>query len=139
MASMSNFRLHRWLWRMLEMKCVADNLQILVTLLAMSVTNILYFLILASGTNIQKCHQDSNSVANMTVTAILWACLDLKNFLLIHFCRSIKKLFLKSRNDSTLATIFYQRYQALFKALTPMGNTKKHTSLSVPITLTWLM
>ena len=39
-------------WRMLEMKCVSDNFEILVTVLAVVVTNILYFFTLATGSNI---------------------------------------------------------------------------------------
>ena len=54
--------LDRCWWRMLETKCVGDNFQMLVTVL---VTNILYLLTLASGTNIQRCHQDLNSVPNI--------------------------------------------------------------------------
>ena len=38
---------------------------VLVTVSAISVTNILYFLTLVLGTNVQKCHQDLNSVANI--------------------------------------------------------------------------
>ena len=56
--------LHRCWWRMLETKCVGDNFEILVTALAVFVTNILYHSTLASGTNVQKmspiskfCHQ----------------------------------------------------------------------------------
>ena len=45
---------HRCWWRMLEAKCVGDNFKMLVTVLAISVTNILYLLTLAFGTNIQK-------------------------------------------------------------------------------------
>ena len=37
---------------MLETKCVGDNFEMLVTVLTVFVTNILYFLTLASGTNI---------------------------------------------------------------------------------------
>ena len=54
---------HRCWWRMLETKCVGDNFKMLVMVLTISVTNILYLLTLASGTNIQKmsprsqCHQ----------------------------------------------------------------------------------
>ena len=48
-------RAHRCWWRMLETKCVGDNFEILVTVLAVFVTNILNLLTLASGTNIQKC------------------------------------------------------------------------------------
>ena len=98
---------------MLETKCVDDNLKMLVTVLAISVTNILYFITLASGTNIQKMSPNINFVANilklsptvshqhqnvtnMTVAAILWACLFLKNFLLVHFCRSVEKISIKS-------------------------------------------
>ena len=50
---------------MLEIKSVGGNFEKLVTVLAVFVTNILYLLTLASGTNIQKmspiskfCHQD---------------------------------------------------------------------------------
>ena len=39
---------------MLETKCVGDNFKILVTVLAISVTNILYLLTLALGNNIQR-------------------------------------------------------------------------------------
>ena len=39
---------------MLETKCVGDNFKMLVTVLAILVTNILYLLALASGINIQK-------------------------------------------------------------------------------------
>ena len=47
--------LHRCWWRMLETKYVGDNFEMLVTeMLADFVTNILYLLALASGTNIQK-------------------------------------------------------------------------------------
>ena len=49
-----SYWLHRCWWRMLETKCVGDNLMMLVTVLAISVTKILYLLTLAAGTNIQK-------------------------------------------------------------------------------------
>ena len=55
--------LHGFWGRVLETKCVGDNFKMLVTVLAILVTNILYLLTLASGTNIQKCHQDLISVA----------------------------------------------------------------------------
>ena len=52
-------------WRMLETKCVGDNFKMLVTVFTVVVTNILYLLTLASGTNIEilsqtfkNCHQD---------------------------------------------------------------------------------
>ena len=47
-------RLHRYWWRMLETKYVDDNFEMLVTVLADFITNILYLLALASGTNNQK-------------------------------------------------------------------------------------
>jgi len=53
---------------MLETICVRDNFKILVTVLAILVTNIFYLLLLVSGTNTQKIiksHQDLNSVANI--------------------------------------------------------------------------
>ena len=46
--------LHRCWWRMLETKCVGDNYKMLVTVLAILVTNIHYLFRLASGTNIPK-------------------------------------------------------------------------------------
>ena len=63
------YRLHRCWWRMLKTKCVGDNFEILVTVLAVFVTNILCCLTLASGTYIQKmspiskcCHQQPKIV-----------------------------------------------------------------------------
>ena len=47
-------RLHQCWWRMLETKCVGDNFEMLVTVLAVFVTIILYLLTLTSGTNNQK-------------------------------------------------------------------------------------
>ena len=47
---------------MLETKYVRYNATMLVTVLAMLVANIHYLFTLASGTNIQKCHQHQNSV-----------------------------------------------------------------------------
>ena len=65
-------RLHRCWWRMLETKYVGDNFEMLVTVLADFVTNILYLLALASGTNIQKMspilkfrHQHPQIVTNI--------------------------------------------------------------------------
>ena len=56
---------------MLEMKCVGDNYNMLVTDLAIFVTNIHYLFTLATGTNIQKmlptskfCHQHQKIVTN---------------------------------------------------------------------------
>ena len=46
--------LHRCWCRMLVTKCVGDNFKMLVTVLAISVTNILYLLTVALGTNMQK-------------------------------------------------------------------------------------
>jgi len=45
-------RLHRFWGRMLDTKCVGDKM--LVTVLAILVINIIYLIILVSGTNIQK-------------------------------------------------------------------------------------
>ena len=56
--------LHRCWWRMLETRCVGDNFKMLVTVLVISIISILYPLTLALGTNIKRCHQDLNSVAN---------------------------------------------------------------------------
>ena len=58
--------LHRCWWRMLEMKCVDDNFEMLVEALTVFVTNILYLLTLASGTElvppiIKRCHKYPNS------------------------------------------------------------------------------
>ena len=57
---------------MSETKFVADNFVMLVTVLAVFVTNILYHSTLASGTNVQKmspiskfCHQHTNIVTNI--------------------------------------------------------------------------
>ena len=72
---------------MLETKCVGENFEMLVTVLAIFVTNILYLLTLESGANIEKivtnieilsitsknCHQDK-------VTNIYVAGLTIKNF-----------------------------------------------------------
>ena len=52
---------------MLETKCVGDNLKKLVTALTISVTNILYLLILALGTNIHKNYHQHHNVTHMTV------------------------------------------------------------------------
>ena len=49
--------LNRCWWRMMETKCVGDNLKVLVTVLAILATNIIYLLTLASGTNIQKTYR----------------------------------------------------------------------------------
>ena len=64
--------LHRCWWRMLKTKYVGDNFEMLVTVVADFVTNILYLLALASGTNIQKmspiskfCHQHPKIVTNI--------------------------------------------------------------------------
>ena len=46
--------LHRCRWRMLKTKCVGDKIKMLVTVSAISVTNIHYLLTLAFGSNIQK-------------------------------------------------------------------------------------
>ena len=58
------FGLQRCWWRMLKTKCVGDNCEMLVTVLAIFVTKILYLPTLSSGINIQKmspiskfCHQ----------------------------------------------------------------------------------
>ena len=129
-----DFNPHRCWWRMLETKCFGDNLKMTVTDSAILVTNILYFLTLASGTNIQKMSPNINFVANilklsptvshqhqnvtnMTVAAILWACLFLKNFLLIHFCRSIEKISLKSGTClSRWAHEKYETYAIVFSS-----------------------
>ena len=65
-------RLHRCWWRMLETKCVGDNFEMLVTVLAVFVTNIFYLLTLGSGTNIQNVssiskfhHQHQKIVTNI--------------------------------------------------------------------------
>ena len=50
---------------MLETKCVGNNFKMLVTVLAILVTNINYLFTLASGNNIQRCRQDPNSVTNI--------------------------------------------------------------------------
>ena len=59
---------------MLETKCVSDDIEMLVTVLAVFVTNILYMyvLTLAAGTDIQKmsaisifCHQHPKGVTNI--------------------------------------------------------------------------
>ena len=57
---------------MLETKCVEDDFEMLVTVLAIFVTSILYLLTLVSGTNIQKrspiskfCHQHPKIVTNI--------------------------------------------------------------------------
>jgi len=47
-------RLHRRWCKMLETKCVGDNFKMLVTIWAISVTNIIYLLTLALGTDTQK-------------------------------------------------------------------------------------
>ena len=49
-----HFALHRCWWGMLEMNCVGDNNKMLVTVLAILITNIHYRFTSASGTNIQK-------------------------------------------------------------------------------------
>ena len=63
-SAYTKIRLHRCWRRMLETKYVGDNFEMLVTVLAHFVTNILFLLLLASGTNIEKmspiskfCHQ----------------------------------------------------------------------------------
>ena len=54
-TKINNFRwLHRSWRRMLKTKCVGDNYEMLMTVLAVFATDILYFSTLASGTNIQK-------------------------------------------------------------------------------------
>ena len=58
-------RLHRCWWHMLETKCVGDNFEMLLTVLAIMVTNINYLFTLALGTNIKKIHQHRNSVTNI--------------------------------------------------------------------------
>ena len=64
-----------WLTSMLETKCVGDNIKMLVTVLAILVTNIHYLFILASGTDIQKmsprskfCHQHPKIVSNFNLS-----------------------------------------------------------------------
>ena len=63
--------LHRCWWRMLETKRVNDNYKMVVTVLAILVTDIHYIFTLASVTNIQKmsptmkfCHQNLQIVIN---------------------------------------------------------------------------
>ena len=77
-------RLHRLWWRILETKCVGDNFEMLVTVLAVSVNNIRYLLTEASGTNNQKmspiskfwsltsnnCHQDKVTNIHLSPTSI---------------------------------------------------------------------
>ena len=69
--------LHRFGWRMLESKCVGDNFDMLVTVLAVFVTNIAYLSQLPSGTNIQKMspiskfrYQHQKIVTNIYVATI---------------------------------------------------------------------
>ena len=71
----SYWGLHRCWWRMLETKCVGDNLEMLVTVSGAFVTNILYLLAYASGTNIEvlsltskNCHQDKVTNNHMSST-----------------------------------------------------------------------
>ena len=64
-------QLNRCWWQMLETKRVGDNFKMLVTVLAISVINILYLLILALGTSnvgpiSRRCHQH-HDVTNMIV------------------------------------------------------------------------
>ena len=56
-----NLWLHRCWWRMLTTNCVGDNYKMLVTVLAILVTNIHYLFTLASGTNIQKMSPTSQN------------------------------------------------------------------------------
>ena len=63
---------------MLETKCVGDNYKMLLTLLAISVTNIRYLLTLSSGTNIQEMsstskfnRQQPQIIINITVTELI--------------------------------------------------------------------
>ena len=64
--------LRRYWWRMLGMKCVVDNFKMLVTFLAILVTNVHYLFTLATDTNIQTMsprseffHQHPKTVANV--------------------------------------------------------------------------
>ena len=80
--------LHRCWWRMLETKYVGDNYKMLVTVLAILVTNIHYLFTLASGTNIQK--MSSTSKFNRQHPQIITNLSQLKSptslspFLLLH-------------------------------------------------------
>ena len=66
-------RLHRCWWRMLETKYVGDNFEMLVTVLAVFVTNILYILALVQPSTTKRCHQYRNSVTkNQKFAEIKW-------------------------------------------------------------------
>ena len=62
--------LHRFWWRMLETICVGDNFKMLVTVLAILVTNIHYLFILRPGTNIHKMSPTSQNRHQLLVTNI---------------------------------------------------------------------
>ena len=66
------FGLHRCRWRILATKRVGDNFKMLVTVLAIFVTNIHYLFTLASDTNIPKSsstlRRQRQDVTNITVT-----------------------------------------------------------------------
>ena len=68
--------LHRCWWQMLKTKCVDDSFMMLVTVLAILVTNILYLLTIAVGTNanskIVTVSDQHQNVNNMTVAQLWW-------------------------------------------------------------------
>ena len=113
-------QLHRRWWRMLETKYVGDNFKMLVSVLAILVTNILCLSM--SGTS-KRCHQDLNSVANilkchqrhnvtiMTV-ALLWQ-KPYQTFWSIHIiflmCFEIKKIENFHGDFFTFGSEFYFR------------------------------
>ena len=66
--------------RLLETKYVGDNFEMLVTVLADFVTKILYFLALASVTNIQKMSPTSTCHKHPLVTNIYVAATTAKAF-----------------------------------------------------------
>ena len=96
---------------MLETKCVGDTFEMLVTVLAISVTNILYLLTLALGTNIQKMSSRSSvasilklsptvshhNVTNMTVAKHHSLILNFGLFLSIENTFVVSRLFLNNR------------------------------------------
>ena len=59
--------LHRCWWQMLETKCVGDNFEMLVTFLAVFVTNILY-LLTYDGVNVG--HQQPKDVTNIEILSL---------------------------------------------------------------------
>ena len=78
----SSLQLHQCWWRMLETNCVGDNFRILVTVLAILITNIHFLLGLASSKPSVKsstsqchqhhCHNHTLSVLNENLFDAVW-------------------------------------------------------------------